>query len=108
MSASRSRTTVRCPASRNALVIAVPIAPAPPVTTAIRPRSESSAVVMVSYREALLLFQQAVGEDDLDDRRDRVLAGPVALQLAGERDPADRLPAGLHHALQAGAVGLGR
>ena len=44
---------------------------------------------------ALLLLQEAVSEDDLDDRRDRVLAGPVALQLAGERDPADRLPAGL-------------
>ena len=57
---------------------------------------------------ALLLLQEAVSEDDLDDRRDHVLAGPVALQLAGERDPADRLPAGLHHAVEACAVGLWR
>lgn len=55
----------------------------------------------------LLLLQQAVGEDDLDDRCDGVLAGPVALQLDRERDPADRLPAGLDHAVKAGAVGLG-
>ena len=55
-----------------------------------------------------MLLQQAVSEDDLDDRRDRVLAGPVALELAGERDPADRLRARLHHAVQAGAVGLWR
>jgi hypothetical protein len=33
---------------------------------------------------ALLLLQQAVSQDDLDDRRDRVLASPVTLQLAGE------------------------
>src|SRR5580704_1464685 len=56
--------------------------------------------------EVLLLLQQAVGEDDLDDRRDRVLAGPVALQFDREGDPADRLPAGLDHAVKAGAVGL--
>ena len=36
-----------------------------------------------------------------------VLAGPVALQLDRERDPGDRLPAGLHHAVKAGVVGLG-
>src|SRR5580704_9624641 len=57
---------------------------------------------------ALFLLQQAVGEDDLDDRGDRVLARPVALQLDREGDPANRLPAGLHHAVKAGAVGLGR
>src|ERR1700722_17079837 len=56
---------------------------------------------------ALLLLQQAVGEDDLDDGLDRVLAGPVALQFDCEGDPADRLPAGLDHAVKAGAVGLG-
>ncbi len=33
--------------------------------------------------------------------------GPVALQLDREGDPADRLPAGLDHAVKAGAVGLG-
>ncbi len=37
----------------------------------------------------------------------RVLAGPVALQLDLEGDPADRLPAGLDHAVKAGAVGSG-
>jgi len=42
-----------------------------------------------------LLLQQAVGEDDLDDRLDGVLTGPVALQLDREGDPADGLPAGL-------------
>ena len=42
---------------------------------------------------ALLLLQEAVGEDDLDDRCDGVLAGPVALQFDRERNPADRLPA---------------
>jgi hypothetical protein len=30
------------------------------------------------------VFLQAVGEDDLDDRADRILASPVALELAGE------------------------
>ena len=40
-----------------------------------------------------LLLQKTVGEDDLDDCRDCFLTGPVALQLAGERDPADGLPA---------------
>ena len=55
----------------------------------------------------LLLLLQAVGEDDLGNRRDSVQAGPVTLEFAGERDPADRLPAGLGHPLQAGAVRLG-
>jgi hypothetical protein len=40
----------------HALVIAVPIAPAPPVTTALRPRSESSAVVMASYRSRRIVW----------------------------------------------------
>jgi hypothetical protein len=44
-------------------------------------------------RLVYLLLQQAVGEDDLDDGLDGVLAGPVALQLDREGDPADRLPA---------------
>src|ERR1700722_4785166 len=55
----------------------------------------------------LLFLQQAFIEDDLDDRRDRLLAGPLALQFTGERDPADRLSAGLDHPLEAGPVGLG-
>src|ERR1700726_3294763 len=59
-------------------------------------------------RQAPLLLQQAVGQHNLDDRRDCFLAGPVALKLAGERDPADRLPAGLDHAVKAGAMSLGR
>src|SRR6185312_11526969 len=54
------------------------------------------------------LLQQAVGQDNLDDRRDCFRAGPVALQLACERDPADRLRAGLDHALKTGPVSLGR
>jgi LuxR family maltose regulon positive regulatory protein len=58
-------------------------------------------------RRAPLLFLQAVGQDDLVDRRDGVPTPPVPLELAGERDPADRLPARLGHPLQAGAVGLG-
>ena len=35
------------------------------------------------------------------------LASPVALQFYREGDPADRLAAGLDHAVKAGAVGLG-
>src|SRR5258705_13601008 len=35
-------------------------------------------------------------------------ACPVALELAGERDPADRLCPCLHHAFEAGAVRLDR
>ena len=53
----------------------------------------------------LLLIQQAVGDDDLGDRRG-LRASPVARKLAGERDPAGRLAAGLDHAVQAGPVGL--
>jgi hypothetical protein len=55
---------------------------------------------------ALFLFQQAVGEDDLDDLLDGGLAGPVALQLDRERDPADRLAAGLDDPLETGPVGI--
>src|SRR5580704_18442075 len=58
--------------------------------------------------EVLLLLQQAVGEDDLDDCRDRVLAGPVALPFDRKSDPADRLSAGLDHTVKAGPVRLGR
>src|SRR5580698_540489 len=58
--------------------------------------------------DGLLLLGEAVGQDDVDDRRDGFGAGPVALQLAGERDPADRLAAGQADPLQAGPVGLGR
>jgi hypothetical protein len=57
--------------------------------------------------QGLLLLQQAVSENDLDHRGDRLLAAPVALQFTGERDPADRLAAGLHHPVEARAVGLG-
>jgi len=46
-----AQRAVQCPASCNTLVIAVPIAPAPAVTTAVRPRAESCAVVMASYRK---------------------------------------------------------
>src|SRR3954451_7050788 len=52
--------------------------------------------------------QQAVGEHDLDHRGNRLDARPVALQLAGERDPADRLRAGLDDPLEPGAMGLER
>jgi len=41
---------VQRPAACNALVIAVPIAPAQAVTTAVRPRAESCAVVIASHR----------------------------------------------------------
>ncbi len=42
----RSRVTVRWPVPRRALVMADPIAPEPPVTTAIPPCRGSTAVVM--------------------------------------------------------------
>src|SRR4029077_339878 len=54
------------------------------------------------------LLQQRLVQNNLDDRRDCFRAGPVALQLACERDPADRLRAGLDHALKTGPVSLGR
>ena len=52
------------------------------------------------------LLEQAFGEHDLNDGRHRLDPRPVALQLASERDPADRLPAGLNDTLQPGAVCL--
>jgi hypothetical protein len=55
-----------------------------------------------------LLFPQAIREGDLDDRFDSLLASPVTLQLAGERDPAGRVPAGLDHSVKACAVGFRR
>src|SRR5882757_9101655 len=67
MSASRSSTTVRWPVPCNALVMAVPIAPAPPVTTAIRPCRGSSAVVMACSR----VYVHAVAEVEADRLEDR-------------------------------------
>src|SRR5690348_16124084 len=49
-------------------------------------------------------LEQAFGEHDLDNVRHRFLASPVALQLTGERDPADRYAARLNDALQSGAM----
>ena len=50
-----------------------------------------------SYGGRSCLLQQAIREDDLDDFGDRLDACPIALQLAGEGDPADRLSTGLHY-----------
>src|ERR1022692_2730977 len=55
-----------------------------------------------------LLLPQAVSEHDLDHICGSVLTSPVALKLAGQRHPADRLPAGPDHALKAGPVCLDR
>src|ERR1039457_296680 len=91
MSASRSRTTVRCPASCDALVIAVPIAPAPPVTTAIRPRSESSALVMVSYRSRRIVWPWCNGvqlAQRLVIERD-AFGGQVLPQVSDRSRPRD-------------------
>src|ERR1700730_127832 len=55
-----------------------------------------------------LLLPQAVSEDDLDHIGDGGLTSPVALKLANQRHPADRLPTRLDHALKAGPVGLKR
>src|SRR6266436_920344 len=51
-------------------------------------------------------LEQAFGEHDLDNARHGLRASPVALQLARERDPTDRLAAGLHDTLEAGAMRL--
>ena len=51
-------------------------------------------------------LEQARGEDDVDDFGHGVLPGPVPLQLARQGHPADRLPSGLHDALQTGPVRL--
>src|ERR1700688_960193 len=67
MSASRSSTTVRWPVPCNALVMAVPIAPAPPVITAIRPCRGSSAVVMACS----WVNVHAVAEVEADRLQDR-------------------------------------
>src|ERR1022692_4347408 len=61
----------------------------------------TTEIYTLSLHDALPIY-------DLDDGLDGVLAGPVALQLDREGDPADRLPAGLDHAGQAGAGGPGR
>jgi hypothetical protein len=47
---------VKRPASCNALVSAVPIAPAPAVTTAVRPRAESCAVVRAPHRLSRIVW----------------------------------------------------
>src|SRR5450755_189626 len=57
---------------------------------------------------ARLLLPQAVSENDLHYISDGGLTTPVALKLASQRHPADRLTAGLGHALKAGPVCLGR
>ena len=79
-----------------------------PTDVAVSPESGVLGGAGVISANNVASAHPARGMDDLDDRLDGFLAGPVALQLAGERDPADRLPAGLDHAVKAGAVGLGR
>ena len=81
-----SKTTISC---------ARPIVPR--ISRRRRPRPLPT--VVAAAMRAHLLFAQAVGEDDLDDRLDCVLAGLVALQLTGERNPADRLRSGLGYPL---------
>src|SRR5437870_5278161 len=56
--------------------------------------------------ESRSCLEQALREHDLDDIGDRFLAGPVALELDGERDPGDRLRTRLDDALDARAMGL--
>src|SRR5260370_35893800 len=53
-----------------------------------------------------LLLEQAFGKNDLDNSLHGFRAGPVALELNGERDPAGRLPTRLNHTLEARAMGL--
>ena len=60
------------------------------------------------WDDELLLLQEPAGQDNLDDCGDRFRASPVALELAGQRDPADRLAPCLRHPVKAGAAGLGR
>src|SRR5438105_15662708 len=48
--------------------------------------------------------EQTGRQHDVDEISDGVRAGPVALQLARESDPADRSCSGLHDAFEAGAV----
>ena len=51
---------------------------------------------------------QAIGEDDLHHIGHGGPTTPVALKLASQRHPADRLTARTYHALKAGPVGLDR
>src|SRR5260370_32458022 len=53
-------------------------------------------------------LEQPFGENDLDDFLHGFRAGPVALELNRECDPAGRLPARLHNTLEARAMGLER
>jgi len=53
-----------------------------------------------------LLLEQPFGKNDLDDFLHGFRAGPVALELNRERDPAGRLPTRLNHTLEARAMGL--
>jgi hypothetical protein len=54
------------------------------------------------------LLQQALGEHDLDDSGHSLLADPIALKLARQRDPADGLASSLGDTLEAGQMGFGR
>src|SRR5205814_52255 len=52
--------------------------------------------------------EQASGEHDIDDLRNGVEPRPIALELTGQRHPADGLATRLHDSLEAGAVRLDR
>src|ERR1700751_5060077 len=67
-------------------------------------RRYSSSFSVKAAMPSRSLLQQALGEHDVNDLLHRLQARPVALQLARERDPSDRLSASLDDALHPTSV----
>lgn len=60
-----------------------------------------------SNPRAQSFLQQALAEHDFDDSSHRLFAGPIALKLARQRDPAEGLASSLSDPLEAGPMGFG-
>src|SRR3954466_1823611 len=82
------------------------IAPNPVRLTVWEPsRAVCGLVVRFSSSNSGRSFlEQAFGEDDLAEPLHGLRAGPIALELAGERDPAERPASRLNEPLEAGGV----
>src|SRR5262249_50683787 len=63
-----------------------------------------SAAIEIGFDVSGSFPLQPFGEHDLNDLLRCLLARPVALELARERNPTDGLAAGLDYTLQAGAM----
>ena len=102
---------VRALSSSIGLVLAVPVTTLIAVVTVRDGRANPRAWeerLSQPRTGSLAGLEQACGQHDVDDIGNRLGAGPVALKLTGQRDPADRLSAGLDDPLEPGPVCLGR